>query len=45
MTSSIKRRSVEATGLTADQTCHAFIKSIAVAAEDVGTGRIQHAAQ
>jgi molybdate transport system ATP-binding protein len=32
-------------GLTSGQTCHAVIKSVAVAPEDVGTGRIQEAAE
>lgn len=40
----ITRRSAEAMGLEPGQTCHAIIKSVAVAPEDVGTGRIQEAA-
>jgi len=35
----ITRRSVEAMRLAAGQPCHAIIKSVAVAPEDVGTGR------
>jgi molybdate transport system ATP-binding protein len=35
----ITRRSVAAMGLVAGQPCHAIIKSVAVAPEDVGTGR------
>ena len=40
LTARITRRSVEAMGLATGQTCHAIIKSVAVAPEDVGTGRI-----
>jgi molybdate transport system ATP-binding protein len=35
----ITRRSAEALGLAPGQTCHAVIKSVAVAPEDVGAGR------
>lgn len=35
----ITRRSAAALGLAPGQTCHAVIKSVAVAPEDVGTGR------
>jgi molybdate transport system ATP-binding protein len=35
----ITRRSAEALGLAPGQICHAVIKSVAVAPEDVGTGR------
>lgn len=45
LTARITRRSVEAMGLAAGQTCHAVIKTVAVAPEDVGTGRIQEAAE
>ncbi|WP_113912990.1 molybdenum ABC transporter ATP-binding protein [Roseovarius dicentrarchi] len=45
LTARITRRSAEAMGLAAGQTCHAIIKSVAVAPEDVGTGRIQEAAE
>lgn len=34
----VTRRSVEAMGLAVGQTCHAVLKSVAVAPEDVGTG-------
>ncbi|MDP5334036.1 MAG: molybdenum ABC transporter ATP-binding protein [Paracoccaceae bacterium] len=34
----ITRRSAEAMGLSEGQTCHAVLKSVAVAPEDVGTG-------
>lgn len=37
----ITRRSVEAMGLAPGQTCHAIVKSLAVAPEDVGTGTIR----
>jgi molybdate transport system ATP-binding protein len=40
ITARITRRSVEALGLGPGQPCHAIIKSVAVAPEDVGTGRI-----
>ncbi|WP_019956590.1 molybdenum ABC transporter ATP-binding protein [Yoonia vestfoldensis] len=35
----ITRRSVEAMGLAKGQTCHAVIKTVAVAPDDIGTGR------
>jgi molybdate transport system ATP-binding protein len=35
----ITRRSAEAMGLASGQACHAIIKSVAVAPDDVGTGR------
>jgi molybdate transport system ATP-binding protein len=35
----ITRRSAEGMGLFTGQTCHAMIRSVAVAPEDVGTGR------
>jgi molybdate transport system ATP-binding protein len=39
LTARITRRSSEAMGLATGQSCHAVIKSVAVAPEDVGTGR------
>ena len=45
LTARITRRSAEAMGLELGQTCHAIIKSVAVAPQDVGTGRIQEAAE
>lgn len=44
LTARLTRRSVEAMGLETGQTCHAVIKTVAVAPEDVGAGRIQEAA-
>ena len=41
MAARITRRSVEAMGLATGQTCHAVIKSVAIAPEDVGTGRLR----
>jgi molybdate transport system ATP-binding protein len=38
LTARITRRSVGAMGLETGQTCHAVLKSVAVAPEDVGTG-------
>ncbi|MGY6697766.1 MAG: molybdenum ABC transporter ATP-binding protein [Roseinatronobacter sp.] len=35
----ITRRSAQAMGLAAGQRCHAIVKSVAVAPEDIGTGR------
>lgn len=40
----ITRRSVEAMALEPGQTCHAIIKSVAFAPDDVGTGQLQDAA-
>lgn len=45
LTARITRRSAEAMGLAAGQTCHSVIKTVAVAPEDVGAGRIQEAAE
>ena len=45
LTARITRRSVGAMSLEVGQTCHAVIKSVAVAPEDVGTGRVREAAQ
>lgn len=45
LTARITRRSVEAMGLAPGQSCHAVIKTVAVAPDDVGTGRIQEAAE
>jgi molybdate transport system ATP-binding protein len=39
LTARVTRRSVEAMDLAPGQTCHAVVKSVAVAPEDVGTGR------
>lgn len=41
LTARITRRSVEAMGLATGQTCHAVIKTVATAPEDVGTGHPQ----
>jgi len=40
----ITRRSVEAMALEPGQTCHAIIKSVAFAPDDVGTGQLHDAA-
>jgi molybdate transport system ATP-binding protein len=40
LTARITRRSVEALRLAAGETCHAVIKTVAVAPGDVGTGRL-----
>lgn len=45
LTARITRRSVEALGLAPGQVCHAVIKTVAVAPEDVGTGRIGEAGE
>ncbi len=45
LTARITRRSVQAMGLEAGQTCHAVIKTVAVAPEDVGAGRLQEAGE
>jgi molybdate transport system ATP-binding protein len=39
LTARITARSVRALGLAPGQTCHAVLKSVAVAPEDVGTAR------
>jgi len=39
LTARVTRRSVEAMDLAPGQACHAVVKSVAVAPEDVGTGR------
>lgn len=41
----ITRRSAETLGLATGQTCHAIIKSVATAPEDVGTGQHHEAAE
>ncbi len=41
----ITLRAAEAMGLAPGQTCHAVIKTVAIAPEDVGTGRAQDAAE
>lgn len=41
LTARITRRSAEVMGLATGQACHAVIKTVATAPEDVGTGRIQ----
>ena len=45
LTARITRRALQAMGLAVGQTCHAVIKTVAVAPDDVGTGRSQGAGE
>jgi molybdate transport system ATP-binding protein len=45
LTARVTRRAVAALGLEPGQTCHAVLKSVAVAPEDIGRGQYQEAAE